>query len=86
MIKPTADRVLLSVVATDAVTPGGLFIPEGAREKTAEAIVTAVGSAVSTLASGDRVVYHPYSGTPISYEGAEYLLVPVLDVLAVIED
>jgi chaperonin GroES len=89
-----ADRILVKRVESENKTKGGIIIPDTAKEKPAEGIVTAVGpGAVAddgsrrepVLKQGDRVLFTKYGGTEVKLDGADHLIMRESDVLAVIE-
>ena len=92
-IKPLADRVLIEPVDAETKTQGGIFIPDNAKEKPMQGIVKAVGAGrrsdkgeiiAMELKAGDKVLYGKYSGTEVSVDGKNYLIVKESDVLAVL--
>ena len=89
MIKPLADRVLVEAQEAETKTASGLFIPDSAKEKPQQGVVIAVGSGKKDepmeLKVGDKVMYGKYSGTEVSFEGKDYLIMRQSDVIAVIE-
>ncbi len=86
-IKPLADRVLIKIQAEDNQKVGSLFIPQTAQEKTNTGVVAEIGDDKDaiTVKVGDKVMYDKYAGTKLEADGAEYLLVRISDVLAVVE-
>ncbi len=85
-IKPLGDRVLVKMQEGEAKTPGGIYIPETAQEKTQEGIVLAVGDDESiNVKVKDRVIYDKYAGTTIKVDGEEQLILRISDILAIIE-
>ena len=95
-IRPLHDRILVKRLEADAKTPGGLFIPDNAKEKPVEGLVIAVGSGVLTkqgeripldVKAGDRVLFSKYSGTEvkIQLDGGEHLILREDDLLAVLD-
>ena len=73
-ITPLQDRVLARRL--EAVSEvGGIVVPEQAREVPLEAKIISVGPAVTTLAPGDHILIGRYSGSPVTVEGIEYLLI-----------
>ena len=95
-IRPLHDRILVKRLEADAKTPGGLFIPDNAKEKPVEGLVVAVGSGVLTkegeripldVKAGDRVLFSKYSGTEvkIQLDGGEHLILREDDLLAVLD-
>jgi chaperonin GroES len=87
-IKPLADRVLVEPKEAETKTASGLYIPDTAKEKPQQGKVIATGSGKKDepmeLKEGDIVLYGKYSGTEITVEGKEYLMMRQSDVLAVI--
>ena len=93
-IKPLGQRVLVKRIEADAISAGGIVLPDTAKEKPQEGKVVAVGSGrllddgkvkALEIKSGDRVLYGKYSGTEVSLEGDEYLILREEDVLAVVQ-
>jgi chaperonin GroES len=92
-IKPLGDRVLISPSEEKEKTKGGIVLPDTAKEKPQEGKVVAVGEGKKTedgktiplsLKVGDKVLYGKYSGTEITVDGEEYLIMREEDVLAII--
>lgn len=92
-VKPLADRVLVRPLEAEEKTAGGIIIPDNAKEKPQKGEIVAVGEGkisdsgqkiAMSLKSGDKVLYGKYSGTEISIEGEDYLIMRESDVLAVI--
>jgi len=87
-IKPLADRVLVEPKAAETKTASGIFIPDTAKEKPQEGTVVAVGKGKKDepmeLKAGDKVLYGKYSGTEISVDGKDYLMMRQSDILAVL--
>jgi len=87
-IKPLADRVLVAPAAAEEKTASGIFIPDTAKEKPQRGIVIAVGPGKpdepTTVKVGDSVLYGKYSGTEISHDGKDYMIMRESDILAVI--
>ena len=89
MIKPLSDRVLILPNPAEEKTAGGLFIPDTAKEKPLTGKVVAVGPGTAEVkmevSVGDTVIYGKYSGSEISFEGENYLVMKQADIIAVIE-
>ena len=89
MIKPLADRVLVQAQEAETKTASGLYIPDSAKEKPQQGVVIAVGNGKKDepmeLKVGDKVMYGKYSGTEVSLDGKDYLIMRQSDVIAVIE-
>ena len=95
-IRPLHDRILVKRLEADTKTPGGLFIPDNAKEKPVEGLVVAVGTGVLNkegaripleVKAGDRVLFSKYSGTEvkIQLDGGEHLILREDDLLAVLD-
>src|SRR5665811_2011365 len=87
-VKPLADRVLVEPAAAEQKTAGGIIIPDTAKEKPQKGTVIAIGNGKKdeplTVKVGDQVLYGKYSGTEITVEGKDYLIMRESDILAVI--
>lgn len=87
-LKPLADRVIVEAAAAEAITSSGIIIPDTAKEKPQQGVVVAVGTGKKdepmTVKVGDRVLYGKYSGTEITHEGKEYLIMRESDIFAVV--
>ncbi|MXV49433.1 co-chaperone GroES [Pedobacter sp. HMF7647] len=87
-IKPIADRVVVEAAPAEEKTASGLYIPDTAKEKPQSGTVVAVGEGKKdeplTVKVGDQVLYGKYSGTEITYEGKEYLIMRESDIYAVL--
>ncbi len=92
-IKPMADRVVIEPLEEMEEMRGGLYIPDTAKEKPQQGTVIAVGPGRRTdqgelieveLKKGDKILYGKYSGTEVTVDGNEYLIVRESDVLAVL--
>ena len=95
MFKPLHDRVLVRRVEQDEKTKGGIIIPDTAKEKPMEGEIIAVGlghkaedGTVTPLdvKAGDRVLFGKWSGTEVTIDGEELLIMKESDILGVIED
>jgi len=92
-IQPIGDRILVKVLEAQEKTKGGIVLPDAAKEKPQEAEVIAVGKGRVTdegevkpleVKTGDKILFGKYSGTEITYEAVEYLILKEEDVLAVV--
>ena len=85
-IQPLGARVLARVVEEEAVTKGGLVIPDTAKEKPQRAEVIAVGDDEDMIkvVPGDLVLFAKYTGTELRFDGTDYLILDAGDLLAVI--
>ena len=86
-IRPLADRVLIEPKEAELKTASGIYIPETAKEKPQQGTVVAVGCGKKdepmVVKVGDVVLYGKYSGTEISVEGKNYLMMRQSDILAI---
>ena len=92
-IKPLSDRVVVKAQEAEEKTPSGIILPDTAKEKpqigeivaTGPGKVNDAGNLVKmTLRKGDKVLYGKYSGTEISHDGDDLLIMRESDVLAVV--
>jgi chaperonin GroES len=93
-LRPLHDRVLLRRVENSAKSAGGIIIPDTAKEKPSEGEVISVGSGVRDengklvpldVKAGDLVLFSKWSGTEVTVDGEELLVVKESDILGVIE-
>ena len=86
--RPLHDRVLIKVLDSEEKTAGGIIIPDTAKEKPQKGKVVAVGigkpDEPMTVKVGDTVLYGKYSGTEISIEGSDYLMMRESDIFAIV--
>ena len=91
--KPLHDRVLVKRVQSDEKTKGGLIIPDSAKEKPAEGEIVAVGEGARkdsgeliapSVKAGDRVLFGKWSGTEVTLDGQELLIMKESDILGII--
>ncbi len=87
-IKPLADRVIVKPAQAEEKTAGGIIIPDTAKEKPQRGTVVAAGPGKKdepvTVKVGDSVLYGKYSGTEITFEGSDYLIMRESDILAIV--
>jgi chaperonin GroES len=87
-IQPLADRVLVEPAAAEEKTASGLYIPDTAKEKPQKGTVVAVGNGKKdeplTVKVGDTVLYGKYSGTELTVEGKDYLIMREADIFAIL--
>lgn len=93
-IQPLADRVVVQALAEAEQTRGGLYIPDTAKEKPQQGEIVAVGPGklsdegarlAPDVKVGDRVLYGKYSGTEVTVDGDEFLILRETDILAVLK-
>jgi chaperonin GroES len=91
--RPLHDRVMLRRIEADTKTKGGIIIPDSAAEKPSEAEVVAVGTGIRDesgkvvpldVKAGDRVLFSKWSGTEITIDGEDYLVMKESDIMGVI--
>lgn len=92
--KPLHDRVLVRRVQSEEKTKGGLIIPDSAKEKPAEGEVIAVGEGARkdsgeliapSVKPGDRILFGKWSGTEVTLDGEEMLIMKESDILGIVE-
>ncbi|HKL05779.1 MAG TPA: co-chaperone GroES [Roseovarius sp.] len=90
--KPLHDRVLVRRVESEEKTSGGLIIPDSAKEKPQQGEVVAVGDGSRkdsgeliemSVKTGDTVLFGKWSGTEITLDGEELLIMKESDILGV---
>ncbi len=86
--KPLADRVLVEPVAIEEKTASGIIIPDTAKEKPQKGHVVAVGIGKTdepmTVKVGDQILYGKYSGTEITINDQEFLIMKEADIYGTI--
>tara|TARA_B110000014_G_scaffold246072_1_gene218510 strand:+ start:3607 stop:3891 length:285 start_codon:yes stop_codon:yes gene_type:complete len=92
-IKPLSDRVVVKPEAAEEKTASGIILPDTAKEKPQMGEVVAVGpGGISDSGStikmsvkvGDKVLYGKYSGTEVSIENEDYLIMKENDIFAIV--
>ncbi|HGG04614.1 MAG TPA: co-chaperone GroES [Aliiroseovarius sp.] len=90
---PLHDRVVVRRVEGDEKTAGGLIIPESAKEKPAEGIVISVGAGARDedgdripmdVKEGDKILFGKWSGTEVTLDGEELLIMKESDIMGII--
>ena len=93
--RPLHDRVVVRRIEEDERTPGGIIIPDTAKEKPQQGEVISVGpgardekGVVQSLdvKAGDRVLFGKWSGTEVKIDGQEVLIMKESDIMGVLED
>ena len=91
--KPLHDRILVKRLEESEKTKGGIIIPDTAKEKPSEGKVVAVGSGTKAedgsvtpldVKSGDKILFGKWSGTEVTVDGKELLIMKESDVLGII--
>ena len=92
MLKPLADRVVVKPSQAEEMTKGGIIVPDTAKEKPVWGEVIAVGpgrisddgkTIAMEVKVGNKVLYGKYSGTEVTIEGEELLLMRESDIFAI---
>tara|TARA_R110001599_G_scaffold351515_1_gene583601 strand:+ start:191 stop:481 length:291 start_codon:yes stop_codon:yes gene_type:complete len=92
-LKPLHDRVLVRRTEGEEKTAGGLIIPESAKEKPAEGEIIACGEGARkdsgeliemAVKAGDRVLFGKWSGTEVTVDGEELLMMKESDILGIL--
>ena len=92
-IKPLADRVVIKPSPAEEKTKGGIILPDTAKEKPVVGEVVAIGPGKVTddgkkvlleVKVGDKVLCGKYSGTEVTIEGEEYLIMREADIFAIV--
>ena len=92
-LKPLGDRVVIKPAAAEEKTAGGIILPDTVKEKPVEGTVVAAGpgkvaddgkAIKMEVKVGDKVLYGKYSGTEVTINGEEYLIMRESDIFAII--
>ena len=90
---PLHDRVVVRRVESDEKTAGGLIIPDSAKEKPAEGEIVSVGAGARDddgeriamdVKAGDKILFGKWSGTEITLDGEELLIMKESDILGIV--
>lgn len=93
-IKPLSDRVVIKPMEPEEKQQGGIIIPDTAKEKPQQGEVVAVGTGKTSdtgelikmeVKVKDKVLYGKYSGTEVTVDGEDLLIMRESDILAIIE-
>ncbi len=92
-IQPLSDRVVVQAQDAEEQTASGLYIPDTAKEKPQRGVVLSVGPGRvengtkidMTVKSGDVVLYGKYSGTEVTLDDQEYMIMRESDILGIIQ-
>ena len=86
--KPLKDRVLVEPAPAEEKTAGGIIIPDTAKEKPQRGVIVAVGNGKKdeplTVKVGDNILYGKYSGTEVTINGKNYLIMREDDIYMVV--
>ncbi len=92
-LKPLEDRVVVEPKQAEDKTASGIILPDTAQEKPQEATIVAIGPGKAsdsgtiikmTVKVGDNVLYGKYSGSEVTVDGKEYLIMRESDILAIL--
>lgn len=92
-LKPLGDRVIVKPMEAEEKTKGGIILPDTAKEKPIEGTIVAAGPGKVSddgkvvkmeVKVGDKVLYGKYSGTEVTVDGEEYLIMRESDIFAII--
>ena len=93
-LKPIGDKVLVKRLEAEAMTKGGIVLPDTAKEKPKEGKVIALGDGRKgkdgkrtdfQVKKKDRILFASYAGTEVTVDGEEYLIMSEDDILAIVE-
>jgi chaperonin GroES len=85
-IKPLKDRVVVKYSSEELEkTPGGIYVPDVAKEKPQKGTVIEVGSEVKEVKVGDTVLFDKYGGSKIKIDDVEYLIIKEEEILGIVE-
>jgi chaperonin GroES len=94
-IKPLGDRLLVKPLEGEEITPGGIVLPETAKEKPQKGEVLAVGPGARDdegkrinmdVSKGDKILFAKYAGTEIKLDGEKLLILRESDVLGILDE
>ena len=87
-VKPLSDRVVIEPLEAEEVTSSGIIIPDSAKEKPQKGTVVAVGPGIGDekmqVKKGDMVLYGKYTGTELSIDGKDFLIMQESEILAIV--
>lgn len=92
MARPLSERVVIKVLPEEDVSPGGIILPDNAKEKPQRGQVVAAGPGRTehgvlvpmTVQVGDVVLFGKYSGAEVKIDGETYLIVKESEILAIL--
>jgi len=83
--KPLKDRCFVSYTEELGRTAGGIYVPDVAKEKPQRGKVEAVGAEVKSVKVGESILFDKYSGSKISIDGTDYLIIKEEDILGIFD-
>jgi chaperonin GroES len=93
-IRPLQDRVIVQRIEEAETTKGGIIIPDTAKEKPQQGKIIAVGKGKvnddgkllpPSVKTGDKILFGKYSGSEVTLNGNEYLIMREDDILGIVE-
>ncbi len=93
-VEPLGDKVVIKRLGADERTPGGIVLPDAARDKPQQGRVLSVGDGrmlpngtrvPHQVCEGDRVVFSRWAGTEVVVDNEEVLIMSEEDILAVLD-
>jgi chaperonin GroES len=93
-IRPLGDKVIVQRLEAQAVTAGGIVLPDSAKEKPQRGKIVSVGDgkqlddgsrAEMSVKKGQEVLFTSYAGTEVKVDGKEYLIMDESDIMAIVE-
>lgn len=92
--RPLGDKVLIKRDDSETKSPGGIVLPDNAKQRARTGKVLAVGVGARydgvliapSVKSGDRVTFGDYAGTMIKVDNAELLIMSETDILGILEE
>lgn len=85
-LKPLGETIIAKRKSAESTTPGGIVLPDVAKEKPKQAIVLAVGPKCKGVKPGNSVLFGAYAGRDFIHENEELLFLTEEDILAIVED
>jgi chaperonin GroES len=92
-IKPLGDRIVIKPMEAEEKTKGGIILPDTVKEKPVEGTIVAAGPGRKSddgkivemeVKVGEKILYGKYSGTEVTIEGEEYLIMRESDIFAIV--
>ena len=92
-IKPLGDRIVVKPMEAEEKTKGGIILPDTVKEKPVEGTIVAAGPGRKSddgktvemeVKVGEKILYGKYSGTEVTIEGEEYLIMRESDIFAIV--
>jgi len=93
-VRPLGDRIIVARVKEEAMTKGGIVIPDSAKEKPVEGKILAVGNGKVLedgtvrkldVKAGDTILFGKYAGTEVTIGGEQHLILREDDILGVVQ-